>query len=58
MIKKEYPRFFAGSADYSPDEVIDQVNKGLTSYNLICVPCDDCDEEDDGYGYYEIMPTK
>lgn len=57
MSETNYPRFFAGSTDYSPDEVIDQVNGALSFYNLRCEPVDDDEEEDeDGYGHYEIKP--
>ena len=57
MSKTNYPRFFAGTRDYSPDEVIDQVNHALAEYNLRCHPIGDDDEEEDGgYGHYEIRP--
>lgn len=58
MSKTNFPRFFAGTTDYSPDEVIDQVNNALATYNLECRPVEDDveDEEDDDYGYYEIRP--
>ena len=50
----EFPTFFAGTTDYSPDEVIDQVNEALSHYNLRCEPIGD--DEYEGYGYYEIKP--
>lgn len=53
----ENPTFFAGSRDYSPDEVIDQVNSALEHYGLRCSPIDDeneDEEDEEGYGYYEI----
>lgn len=58
--------FFAGSRDYSPDEVIDQVNTALKIYGLRCEPLDtdgtndeDNDVPDDeGYGYYEIVKIR
>ena len=53
-----YPKFFAGSSDYSPDEVIDQVNNALSHYNLRCVPVGDDDEDEEGYGHYEIRPVE
>lgn len=30
MAETNYPKFYAGSREYSPDEVIDQVNKALS----------------------------
>ena len=57
MKETDYPRFFAGDTDYSPDEVINAVNGALSYYKLSCVPIDDEDNED-GYGYYEIKPDE
>jgi hypothetical protein len=57
MSETNYPKFFAGTTDYSPDEVINQVNNALEHYNLRCHPIgDDDEEEDSGYGHYEIRP--
>lgn len=58
MEEKQFPRFFAGTTDYSPDEVIDQVNGALSEYNLRCEPIGDDDEDDEGYGHYEIRPIE
>ena len=51
----KFPTFFAGTRDYSPDEVIDQVNGALSHYNLRCEPIGD-NNDDYGYGHYEIKP--